>query len=39
MSGKRKESGGLRKFFLLLFAIAGLGVGVWLFRARRKDRP
>ena len=23
---------------LLLFAMAGLGVGVWLFRSRRKDR-
>lgn len=37
MSGKRKESRGARKFFLLLFAMAGLGVGVWLFRSRRKD--
>jgi hypothetical protein len=38
MSGKRKEARGVRKFFLLLFAVAGLGVGVWLFRSRRKDR-
>jgi cbb3-type cytochrome oxidase subunit 3 len=38
MGGKRKESRGGRKFFLLLFAMAGLGVGVWLFRSRRKDR-
>jgi len=37
MSGTRKESRG-RKFFLLLFAMAGLGVGVWVFRSRRKDR-
>jgi len=38
MSGKRKESRGGRKFFLLLFAMAGLGVGVWLFRSKRRDR-
>ncbi len=38
MSGKGKESRGGRTFFLLLFAMAGLGVGVWLFRSRRKDR-
>lgn len=38
MSKQRKESRGGRKFFLMLFAMAGLGVGVWLFRARRKDR-
>ncbi len=38
MSAKRKESRGGRKFFLLLFAMASLGVGVWMFRSRRKDR-
>jgi hypothetical protein len=34
MSGKGSAKG--KKFFLLLFALAGLGAGVWLFRSRRR---
>jgi len=28
-----------KKFFLLLFGLAGLGVGVWVFRSRRRRGP
>jgi hypothetical protein len=31
-SGDRRGPGGL---FLLLFGLAGLGLGIWLFRRRR----
>jgi LPXTG-motif cell wall-anchored protein len=27
-----------KRFFLGLLGLAGLGVGVWLFRSRRKNR-
>jgi cbb3-type cytochrome oxidase subunit 3 len=27
-----------KRFFLGLFGLAGLGVGVWLFRSQRKKR-
>ena len=30
------ERGGTRKLFFFLLGLAGLGVGVWLFRERRK---
>jgi cbb3-type cytochrome oxidase subunit 3 len=36
---KRREGGGLgKRFFAVLLGLAGLGVGVWLFRTRRKKR-
>jgi LPXTG-motif cell wall-anchored protein len=36
---KRRDGGGKgpgKGFFAILLGLAGLGVGVWLFRARRK---
>jgi len=36
--GKRREPGGGMKFFLALLGFAGLGLGVWLFRRKRKRR-
>jgi LPXTG-motif cell wall-anchored protein len=36
---KRREGGGPGKgFFAILLGLAGLGVGVWLFRSRRKKK-
>jgi LPXTG-motif cell wall-anchored protein len=36
---KRREGGGPgKRFFAILLGLAGLGVGVWLFRSRRKKR-
>jgi LPXTG-motif cell wall-anchored protein len=36
---KRREDGGRGKgFWAILLGLAGLGVGVWLFRSRRKKR-
>jgi cbb3-type cytochrome oxidase subunit 3 len=33
------DKGGLAKrFFLVLLGLAGLGVGVWIFRSRRRER-
>jgi LPXTG-motif cell wall-anchored protein len=34
--GSARESGTSRKLWLFLFGVAGLGVGVWLFRSKRK---
>ena len=35
---KGSEGGPSKRFFALLLGLAGLGVGVWLFRAKRKKR-
>jgi LPXTG-motif cell wall-anchored protein len=32
------ERSGRNRFFMLLLGLAGLGVGVWLFRSRRSKR-
>jgi LPXTG-motif cell wall-anchored protein len=37
--GKRRsddQAGPGKRFFLMLLGLAGLGVGVWLFRSRRR---
>jgi len=34
----RGQEGLSKRFFLALLGVAGLGVGVWLFRSRRKKR-
>jgi hypothetical protein len=34
-SGRREKSWS-KRFFLFLFGLAGMGVGIWLFRSRRK---
>lgn len=41
MSPAGKDRPSTRKLFLALFGLAGLGVGVWLFRSRsrRPGRP
>jgi LPXTG-motif cell wall-anchored protein len=39
--GKRRpddQAGPGKRFFLMLLGLAGLGVGVWLFRTRRRKR-
>jgi hypothetical protein len=40
--GKRRTGGGReglsKRFFLGLLGLAGLGVGVWLFRTQRRTR-
>jgi len=39
--GKRQSDGQAgpgKRFFLVLLGLAGLGVGVWLFRRRRRRR-
>jgi hypothetical protein len=36
MSGRGDRQGFSKRFFYALLALAGLGVGVWLFRSRRK---
>jgi LPXTG-motif cell wall-anchored protein len=34
--GEGEDGGASRKLFLFVLGLAGLGVGVWLFRRRRK---
>ena len=36
MTGGRKEGGRGKRFYAFLLGLAALGVGVWLFRSRRK---
>jgi LPXTG-motif cell wall-anchored protein len=40
--GKRRDGPGRqglsKRFFVALLGLAGLGLGVWLFRSRRKKR-
>jgi LPXTG-motif cell wall-anchored protein len=36
--GESGQAGPGKRFFLLLLGLAGLGVGVWLFRSKRRDR-
>jgi hypothetical protein len=37
MKRRRGERGGLgKRFFVLLLGLAGLGVGVWLFRSKKR---
>jgi LPXTG-motif cell wall-anchored protein len=38
MSPRRDRQGFSRRFFYFLLGLAGLGVGVWLFKSRRKKR-
>jgi LPXTG-motif cell wall-anchored protein len=35
---KEQRQGPSKRFFLALLGLAGLGVGVWLFRSKRKKR-
>ena len=36
---REKRVGPVMRLFLLLFALAGLGLGVWLFGRRRAGAP
>jgi hypothetical protein len=36
---KGREGGGMgKRFFAILLGLAGLGVGIWLFRSKRRSR-
>jgi hypothetical protein len=35
---KRDEGGAGKRFFAILLGLAGLGVGIWLFRSKRRSR-
>ena len=38
MTSGSRERGFMKRLFVVLFGLAGLGVGVWVFRAKRRGQ-